>query len=168
MTNHMNDHPHEWPTAWMTIHMNDQPHEWPSTWMTIHMNDHPHEWWSTGMTIHMNDHPHEWPSDYWTDNQLVTRLTNLYAPLPTDYFALFIPGHHRKYKISLFQCWCWKVDLRFDGYYLTIFSNRNSTVKNECYVLYRVDFVKYPGLAKVEYHYVEMQPGDCLYIPYRW
>ena len=32
----------------------------------------------------------------------------------------------------------------------------------------RVDFVKYPGLAKVEYHYVEMQPGDCLYIPYRW
>lgn len=36
------------------------------------------------------------------------------------------------------------------------------------YIFHRVDFVKYPGLAQVEYHYVEMQPGDCLYIPYGW
>ncbi|XP_028415019.1 uncharacterized protein LOC114538089 isoform X2 [Dendronephthya gigantea] len=32
----------------------------------------------------------------------------------------------------------------------------------------KVDFIKYPGLAQVEYHYAEMQPGDCLYIPYGW
>ncbi|XP_033112888.1 lysine-specific demethylase 8-like [Anneissia japonica] len=31
-----------------------------------------------------------------------------------------------------------------------------------------VDFDKYPGLLSVEYHHVDLQPGDCLYIPYRW
>ena len=35
-------------------------------------------------------------------------------------------------------------------------------------VFYRVDFVKYPGLAEVEYYHVQMQPGDCLYIPFGW
>ena len=33
----------------------------------------------------------------------------------------------------------------------------------------KVDFVKYPNLRKIkEYIKVELSPGDCLYIPYRW
>ncbi|XP_064608195.1 bifunctional peptidase and arginyl-hydroxylase JMJD5-like [Liolophura sinensis] len=31
-----------------------------------------------------------------------------------------------------------------------------------------VDYTKYPGLAEVEFVYVNMTAGDCLYIPYRW
>lgn len=32
----------------------------------------------------------------------------------------------------------------------------------------RVDFVKYPSLKDVEYFNVTMEPGDCLFIPYKW
>lgn len=32
----------------------------------------------------------------------------------------------------------------------------------------RVDFTKYPGLREVEFYNVTMQPGDCLFIPYKW
>ncbi|XP_033740827.1 uncharacterized protein LOC117327771 isoform X1 [Pecten maximus] len=32
----------------------------------------------------------------------------------------------------------------------------------------RVDYTAYPGLAEVDYIHVSMEPGDCLYIPYRW
>lgn len=32
----------------------------------------------------------------------------------------------------------------------------------------RVDFVKYPSLENVEYFNVTMEPGDCLFIPYKW
>lgn len=32
----------------------------------------------------------------------------------------------------------------------------------------RVDYTLYPGLAEVDYIHVSMEPGDCLYIPYRW
>jgi len=32
----------------------------------------------------------------------------------------------------------------------------------------RVDFVKYPSLKDVEYYNVTMEPGDCLFIPYKW
>lgn len=31
-----------------------------------------------------------------------------------------------------------------------------------------VDYDKYPGLAQVEFMHADMQPGDCLYIPYKW
>ncbi|XP_068755514.1 tRNA wybutosine-synthesizing protein 5-like [Montipora capricornis] len=31
-----------------------------------------------------------------------------------------------------------------------------------------VDFVKYPSLKDVEYYNVSMEPGDCLFIPYKW
>ena len=33
---------------------------------------------------------------------------------------------------------------------------------------FRVDFVKYPSLKDVEYFNVTMEPGDCLFIPYKW
>lgn len=33
---------------------------------------------------------------------------------------------------------------------------------------FRVDFVKYPSLKDVEYYNVTMEPGDCLFIPYKW
>ncbi|XP_071507437.1 bifunctional peptidase and arginyl-hydroxylase JMJD5-like [Diadema antillarum] len=32
----------------------------------------------------------------------------------------------------------------------------------------RVDFQKYPGLAKVPWYNVTLERGDCLFIPYRW
>ncbi|XP_001630801.3 uncharacterized protein LOC5510344 [Nematostella vectensis] len=32
----------------------------------------------------------------------------------------------------------------------------------------RVDFTKYPGLKEVQYFNVTMEPGDCLFIPYKW
>ena len=33
----------------------------------------------------------------------------------------------------------------------------------------RVDFVKFPNLRKIkELIKVELYPGDCLYVPYRW
>lgn len=32
----------------------------------------------------------------------------------------------------------------------------------------RVDLVKYPSLKDVEYFNVTMEPGDCLFIPYKW
>lgn len=33
----------------------------------------------------------------------------------------------------------------------------------------RVDYVKYPNLRKINnYIRVKLNPGDCLYIPYRW
>ncbi|XP_065837981.1 uncharacterized protein [Oscarella lobularis] len=31
-----------------------------------------------------------------------------------------------------------------------------------------VDFVKFPGMMDVEYEYVKMEAGDCLYIPFKW
>jgi lysine-specific demethylase 8 len=31
-----------------------------------------------------------------------------------------------------------------------------------------VDLIKYPGLKDVEFYFVQMEPGDCLYIPYKW
>ena len=33
---------------------------------------------------------------------------------------------------------------------------------------FRVDYNKYPGLAEVEFYHVHLNPGDCLYIPYKW
>lgn len=33
---------------------------------------------------------------------------------------------------------------------------------------FRVDLVKYPSLKDVEYFNVTMEPGDCLFIPYKW
>lgn len=35
-------------------------------------------------------------------------------------------------------------------------------------ICFRVDFVKYPSLKDVEYFNVTMEPGDCLFIPYKW
>ncbi|XP_031567482.1 tRNA wybutosine-synthesizing protein 5-like [Actinia tenebrosa] len=32
----------------------------------------------------------------------------------------------------------------------------------------RVDFTKYPGLRDVQVYHVAMEPGDCLFIPYKW
>ncbi|KAK6169680.1 hypothetical protein SNE40_020679 [Patella caerulea] len=32
----------------------------------------------------------------------------------------------------------------------------------------KMDYVKYPTLAKVEYIHAHLEPGDCLYIPYKW
>jgi len=32
----------------------------------------------------------------------------------------------------------------------------------------KVDFGKYPGLAKVDYYEAVMEEGDCLYIPFQW
>ncbi|KAL4238990.1 hypothetical protein ACF0H5_003694 [Mactra antiquata] len=31
-----------------------------------------------------------------------------------------------------------------------------------------VDYVKFPGMAEVEYYHVHITAGDCLYIPYDW
>ncbi|ESO92271.1 hypothetical protein LOTGIDRAFT_162923 [Lottia gigantea] len=31
-----------------------------------------------------------------------------------------------------------------------------------------MDYVKYPGLAEVEYIHAHLESGDCLYIPYKW
>lgn len=31
-----------------------------------------------------------------------------------------------------------------------------------------VDYTKYPGLASVSYHVVDLSAGDCLYIPFKW
>ena len=30
-----------------------------------------------------------------------------------------------------------------------------------------VDYEKYPGLANIKFMHADMQPGDCLYIPYK-
>jgi hypothetical protein len=107
---------------------------------------------------HLSSWLRHWSCNYWT----------MMCPLPNDCFALFISGYNRKQKISLFRCRCGKVDIIFDIMFI-MWAFILTTVDNLwCYVFYRVDFVKYPGLAKVEYHYVEMQPGDCLYIPYGW
>ena len=124
-------------------------------------------------------------STNWVTEQLM-------CPLPNDSFALFISGYNRKQKISLFRCRCGKVDivlyvtihlpwlpevLIYSALFSLVFNLWNQGTIHleilqltiyEYFVFYRVDFVKYPGLAKVEYHYVEMQPGDCLYIPYGW
>mmetsp|Transcript_81133 Transcript_81133/g.196719 ORF Transcript_81133/g.196719 Transcript_81133/m.196719 type:complete len:119 (+) Transcript_81133:1-357(+) len=32
----------------------------------------------------------------------------------------------------------------------------------------RMDLVKYPGWRDVEWSYVDLEPGDCVYIPYQW
>lgn len=32
----------------------------------------------------------------------------------------------------------------------------------------RVDLINLPGWSEVEYSYAELEPGDCLYIPYQW
>ncbi|XP_070568015.1 tRNA wybutosine-synthesizing protein 5-like [Ptychodera flava] len=32
----------------------------------------------------------------------------------------------------------------------------------------KVDFTKYPELNNVEYHFANMTPGDCLFIPFKW
>ncbi len=32
----------------------------------------------------------------------------------------------------------------------------------------KMDYTKYPGLAQVEYHNIDMVAGDCLYIPFKW
>ncbi|KAK6187487.1 hypothetical protein SNE40_005500 [Patella caerulea] len=32
----------------------------------------------------------------------------------------------------------------------------------------KMDYTKYPTLAKIEYIHAHMEPGDCLYIPYKW
>eukprot|EP00927_Polykrikos_kofoidii_P020017 TRINITY_DN19421_c0_g1_i1.p1 TRINITY_DN19421_c0_g1~~TRINITY_DN19421_c0_g1_i1.p1 ORF type:complete len:372 (-),score=69.80 TRINITY_DN19421_c0_g1_i1:378-1451(-) len=32
----------------------------------------------------------------------------------------------------------------------------------------RMDLVKYPGWSDVDFSYVDMNPGDCVYIPYQW
>ncbi|ESO82238.1 hypothetical protein LOTGIDRAFT_170151 [Lottia gigantea] len=32
----------------------------------------------------------------------------------------------------------------------------------------KADYVKYPGLAKVEFIHAHLEPGDCLYIPASW
>jgi len=32
----------------------------------------------------------------------------------------------------------------------------------------KMDLMKYPGWIDVEWSYVDLQPGDCVYIPYQW
>merc|ERR1712129_633331 len=32
----------------------------------------------------------------------------------------------------------------------------------------RMDLIKYPGWMEVEWSYVDLMPGDCLYIPFQW
>lgn len=32
----------------------------------------------------------------------------------------------------------------------------------------KMDLIKYPGWSSVEWSYVDLYPGDCLYIPYQW
>ncbi|XP_050394060.1 tRNA wybutosine-synthesizing protein 5 [Patella vulgata] len=32
----------------------------------------------------------------------------------------------------------------------------------------KMDYIKYPTLAKVEYIHAHLEPGDCLYIPHKW
>lgn len=32
----------------------------------------------------------------------------------------------------------------------------------------RMDLIKYPGWKKVAWSYADLEPGDCIYIPYQW
>lgn len=32
----------------------------------------------------------------------------------------------------------------------------------------KMDLIKYPGWSKVKWSYVDLVPGDCLYLPYQW
>lgn len=32
----------------------------------------------------------------------------------------------------------------------------------------RVDYIRYPGMAAVSYHVINISSGDCLYIPFKW
>ncbi|KAK6171220.1 hypothetical protein SNE40_019455 [Patella caerulea] len=32
----------------------------------------------------------------------------------------------------------------------------------------KMDYIKYPTLAKIEYIHAHLEPGDCLYIPHKW
>ncbi|XP_071819609.1 uncharacterized protein [Apostichopus japonicus] len=32
----------------------------------------------------------------------------------------------------------------------------------------RVDFVKFPSLAKVDFHFANLSAGDCIFLPYKW
>jgi len=48
-----------------------------------------------------------------------------------------------------------------------------SLVNNNRYVLWQyiidsVNFTRYPEMAAVKYHVVNLTAGDCLYIPYKW
>ena len=35
-------------------------------------------------------------------------------------------------------------------------------------LVFSVDLVRYLGLKEVEFYYVQMKAGDCVYIPYKW
>lgn len=36
------------------------------------------------------------------------------------------------------------------------------------YLTISVDNSKFPGIEKLEYYFVSLEAGDCLYIPFRW
>ena len=52
--------------------------------------------------------------------------------------------------------------------FVTKFSASWVTKTSSCLSYFRVDFVKYPSLKDVEYFKVTMEPGDCIFIPYKW
>ena len=65
-----------------------------------------------------------------------------------------VPATQFRYFFILFQMWNRVIDRPNGGY---------SSLDVDA-----VDFTKFPDLAKVRYARVDMEAGDCLYIPYRW
>ena len=43
-----------------------------------------------------------------------------------------------------------------------------SVLSHHSYVTTRVNMTSYPGMMRVPWYHVRVEPGDCLYLPYRW